>query len=123
MQNENQLRFAFRPNLSRRKIAAGLILLIFSSCVRETVVYRPVPMQLTAENRIRIESAFQSLKEKEEKLKTIEAGADEPLISETRNSFLIQREYFQAFIEKDLELSRLALMFQAVLDSFFEVQK
>ena len=113
----------YLQNLSRRKITVGLIFLIFSGCVRETVVYSPVPMQLTAENRIRIESAFQSLKEKEEKLKTIEADAVEPLISETRNSFLIQREYFQAFIEKDLELSRLALMFQAVLDSFFEVKK
>lgn len=113
----------YLQNLSRRKITAGLILLIFSGCVRETVVYRPVQMQLTAENRVRIESAFQSLKEKEEKLKTIEAGAAEPLISETRNSFLIQREYFQAFIEKDLELARIALMFQAVLDSFFEVKK
>lgn len=113
----------YLQNLSRRKITAGLILIMMCSCVRETVVYRPVPMQLTAENRVRIEAAFQSLKEKEEKLKTIEAGAGEPLISETRNSFLIQREYFQAFMEKDLELARIALMFQAILDSFFEVQK
>ena len=113
----------YLQNLSRRKITAGLILIMMCSCVRETVVYRPVPMQLTAENRVRIEAAFQSLKEKEEKLKTIEAGAGEPLISETRNSFLIQREYFQAFMEKDLELARIALMFEAVLNDFLKGEK
>ena len=93
-----------------------------SGCTRETVIYRPVQMSLSDENRESIEKMFQAVKNYEAELKRIEAG-NESVVSEMNHSYLIEKRYFEAFLKKDFELARLAMTFRAVLDEFFEKTK